>query len=97
MQNYLKSTNISTEETQMLAALRSNCVRNVRMNFPKILKNLVYCPLKCEQHNQIEDTQEHLLQYKKFNTTNIERVKIDDDYACIAKQTKVDDFLLNIY
>ena len=37
----------------MVAALRSNCVRNVRMNFPKL-----FCPLKCEQQIQTEDTQE---------------------------------------
>ena len=59
------------------------------MNFPKLFKNWVFCPLKCEQQNQIKDTQEHLLQCKKLNTANIESVKIDDAYACIAKQEAI--------
>ena len=61
IQNYLQSPNICTEETQVLASLRSNCIKTVRTNFPKLYKNRVYCPLKCEEQNQIEDTQEHLL------------------------------------
>ena len=59
------------------------------MNFPKLFINRVFCPLKCEQQNKIKDTQEHLLQCKKLNTTNKKRVKIDDAYACIAKEKAI--------
>ena len=45
--------------------------------------------IKCEQQNQIKKTQEHLLQCKKLNTANIDSVKIDDAYACIAKQEAI--------
>ena len=89
IQNYLQSPNICTEETQVLAALRSNCIRTVRMNFPKLYKNRVYCPLKCEKQNQTEDTQEHLLTCKKLNESNTYNVRISDAYACTAKQEAI--------
>ena len=89
IQNYLQSPNICTEETQVLASLRSNCIKTVRKNFPKLYKNRLYCPLKCEEQNQIEDTQKHLLTCKKLNKSDIDNVRISDAYACIAKQEAI--------
>ena len=39
MQPYLRSPNIHHEETHVITALRSKCVRNVRSNFSKMYKN----------------------------------------------------------
>ena len=62
------------------------------MNFPKLFKNWIFCPLKCEQQNQIKDTQEHLLQCKKLNTTNRESVNIDDAYAVLQNKKQLQNW-----
>jgi hypothetical protein len=61
MQQYLKSENLTSEETHVLAAVRSKCVRNVKMNFRKMYKDNVNCPLECNKVSPEIDDQNHIL------------------------------------
>jgi hypothetical protein len=68
MQQYLKSGQLTTEETNILAALRSKCVKDVKMNFKNMFKNDVHCPLSCNKENPEIDDQTHILKCTVLNT-----------------------------
>ena len=70
IQPYLRSNILHAKEKETLTALRSKCVRNVRINFTKMFKNRLECPLQCENENPKLDSQEHLLLCTKLNPMN---------------------------
>ena len=49
VKSYLQSEILAQKENEMLTALRSNCVRGIKLNFPKMYKNSLFCPLNCER------------------------------------------------
>ena len=89
LQSYLKRGNICTEETQVLTALRSKCVKSARMNFSRMFKGRTNCPLKCNNEEPHEDTQEHLLTCKMNIHTGTELLNIEQAFYNIAKQEEI--------
>ena len=91
IQPYLKSPIFTQYEVKILTALRSHCLKGIKMNFKKMHKVSTNCPLKCEtEEAQAEDTQEHLINCKKLdggleiNISNIYSVNLSEQ-AQIAK------------
>ena len=50
----------------MLALLCLQCVRGIRINFKKMYKNSLVCPLKCNTVQE-QDSQEHILACSKLS------------------------------
>ena len=96
MQPYLRNPNIHYEETHVITALRSKCVRNVRSNFSKMYKNRIFCPLKCNQESEQIDTQEHLLTCSKINIPNSSDNGIQGVYLDQHSQESVGKLVLKI-
>ena len=68
IQPYLKSALFTQKDVKILTALRSHCLKGIKMNFQKMHKLSISCPLKCStEEAQVEDTQEHLITCKKLN------------------------------
>ena len=66
LQAYLKSPIITQKQRNILTLLRSQCLRGIKMNFTKMYRNSLYCPLNCNE-NPIEDSQEHILKCLKLS------------------------------
>ena len=64
MQQYLAEDSLSRDEASMLTALRSHCVRGIKMNFKKMFKMCLKCPLQCDSETPQDDTQDHILKCK---------------------------------
>jgi hypothetical protein len=86
MQAYLKNENLTTEETQVLAAVRSKCVKNVKMNFKRMYQNDLSCPLQCNTTVPQIDSQEHILTCTILNPTIEHNTVLSDVYATDAQQ-----------
>ena len=91
-QKYLTSPLFSNTETQLLFALRSNCVRGIKANFSSHYKNNLSCALSCGNKTQIDD-QQHLLQcipiLLKLSSSDLKtlnNVKITDIYGTVQQQ-----------
>ena len=68
-QPYLQSECISKKEAETLTALRSQCLRGIRNNFPKMFERKLSCPLKCfPSGSEQDDTQQHILNCKMLST-----------------------------
>ena len=90
IQPYLRSNILHTKEKETLTALRSKCVRNVRINFTKMFKNRLECPLQCDNENPKLDYQEHLLLCTKLNPMNCQNtLSIGDSVGKIEKHEKI--------
>ena len=83
IQPYLKNPKIHTKDKHTLTAVRSQCVRNVRMNFPTMNKFRLNCPLLCNNETAQPDTQRHLLKCPKLNTHNLNNVSIEHSVKCL--------------
>ena len=53
VQQYLKSSLLTQNEMKTLTALRSHCLKRIKLNFPKMYKMSKHCPLivKMKKHN----------------------------------------------
>ena len=60
LQDYLKSK-LTKEEQNMITAIRSKCVREIKTNFGNMYKGCQHCPMKCDEEAPNQDTQEHIL------------------------------------
>ena len=60
LQDYLKSK-LTKEERNMITAIRSKCVREIKTNFGNMYKGCQHCPMKCDEEAPNQDTQEHIL------------------------------------
>ena len=89
LQPYLKSENICSQESHALTALRSRCVKSVRMNFPKMFKDRTHCPLKCDREKPHEDTQDHLLKCNKNMLTGTKALSINQAFGNIVDQEEI--------
>ena len=88
--NYLVSDLLTHKEANMLTAIRSHCLRGIRYNFPKMFKDNLDCPLKCDELNPSPDTQEHLLYCKILNQTHCEEnILMDHMYGDLLQQSKL--------
>ena len=91
LQPYLKTELVTSKEINMLTALRSHCVREIRCNFKKMYNNCVQCPLKCDITNLLEDTQEHILECKSLNQNPGNTLSdINLIYGTIEQQSLID-------
>ena len=95
-QPYLQSEIITQTEAETLTALRSQCLRGIKHNFPKMFDRSLCCPLKCfPAGSELEDTQPHILQCKVLqleNQVNIFDMNSDD----IEKQAKVAKIVIQL-
>jgi hypothetical protein len=101
-QKYMSSQLFNSKEVELLASLRSNCVRGIKDNF-KGSYNEYNCKLKC---NNTRDTQKHILECRAIlihvnqDRVPIYQVKYEDIYSSsiyVQKSvTNVYDLLLTI-
>ena len=70
IQEYLKNSQFSNDESELLFALRSHTKRGVKGNFSSFYKNNMSCPLNCHETKPV-DSQIHML--------NCERIKFEQD------------------
>ena len=97
IQPYLRSNILHTKAKETLTALKSKCVRNVRINFTKIFKNRLECPLQCDIENHYLDSQERLLLCTKLNPMNCQNtLSIEDSVGKIEKQEKIAKLIFKI-
>ena len=86
-ENYFKDPKFSKSEAELLFALRTRTIRNIKKNFPTQFNNNMKCQL-CSLH---EDCQEDLLTCSELS----KRVKIPPDvkysdiYESTEKQIKI--------
>ena len=59
------------------------------MNFPRMFKGRTNCPLKCNNEEPHEDTQEHLLTCKMNVHTGTDLLNIEQAFDNIAKQEEI--------
>ena len=65
LQIYLKCSDFSRDDCQILTALRSHSLQGIKANFSSVHKNDMSCPLKCECSTH-EDNQIHLMSCKSI-------------------------------
>ena len=85
VQPYLLST-MTDQEKQMLTAIRSRCIREVKANFPNMHRMCQHCPLFCSIENPQQDTQEHLLECRMLGGSNIH---YDFMHAGVVEQSQL--------
>ena len=91
-QKYLKSPLFTNEETNLLFSLRTRTSRSFKCNFRNLYGGQVDCPLKCWGEGQLplEDSQQHLLQWKKLEMQKksiaSHQISYDDLFCDISKQ-----------
>ena len=95
LQPYLDSEIFKEKQTTLLTALRSNCVRGIKMNFSKMYKNDLSCPLKCDDKNPNLDSQEHLLFCKALSDGG-STVHISQIYKSIQDQQNISNILFDL-
>ena len=84
---YLKSKVLCADEKKTSTALRSKRVRSVKINFKKMFKNRLNCPLQCDHKNPQQDSQEHLLKCSKLHQMSFpQNFTIMDSCADIVSQ-----------
>ena len=81
-QPYLLS-DMTDEEKEMLTAIRSRCIREVKANFPNMHRMCQHCPLSCNNENPLQDTQEHVLDCRMLGGSNVD---IDFMHAGVEEQ-----------
>ena len=84
LQSYLKIGGFKQKEAKMLMALRSNCLKGIRHNFSKLIKDCLKCPLQCNIMKPQEDTQDHILFCTKLRTGS--HPQINQIYGDVAQQ-----------
>ena len=52
-------------------------------------KNILYCPLKCNQDNPDIDTQEHVLICTKLRVSNTSKLVIGDGFGWLKEQEEI--------
>ena len=77
IQPYLINPKIHTTDKHTLTAIRSQCVRGVRMNFPKMYKYRLNCPLQCSNETPQPDSQRHILNCSRLNTDVSKNISIE--------------------
>ena len=89
IQQYLKSSLLTQNEMKTLTALRSHCLKGIKLNFPKMYKMAIRCPLKCDtEEAQCEDTQKHMLKCNKLDGES--EMDIDNMYSVnVIEQAKI--------
>ena len=70
LQPYLKSELFTQKDIKMLALLRSQCVRGIRMNLKNMYQNSLVCPLNCNTVQE-QDSQGHILTCYKLSGDSI--------------------------
>ena len=85
VQPYLLS-DMNEEEKNMLTAIRSKCLRNIKTNFQNMHRTCLHCPLLCNNENPHQDTQEHLLQCSVLGESNLD---FDFIHASVVDQEKI--------
>jgi hypothetical protein len=89
IQPYLTNPRIYNSDKHTLTAVRSQCVRNVRMNFQKMYKYRLSCPLQCNREAPQPDTQRHLLICPKLNTEFSKHLSIDQANGQSKEQEQI--------
>ena len=89
MQPYLRSPILQHGEAQVVAALRSKCVKSVKSNFGKMFQNRIHCCLLCDKEKPHVDTQEHLLICKQIKYTNENYLTISAVYRSLSDQKNI--------
>ena len=77
IQPYLTNPKIHTTDKHTLTAIRSQCARGVRMNFPKMYKYRLNCPLQCNNETPQPDSQRHILNCTRLNTNMSRNISIE--------------------
>ena len=89
IQDYLKNSQFSNYESELLFALRSHTKRGVMGNFSSFYKNNISCPLNCHE-TKPEDSQIQILSCDRIkahlNVTESETIQYSDIYGCLDKQ-----------
>ena len=80
----------SKEDCNLLMALRSHSVRDIKANFSSIHKKNMSCPLVCDDSN-IEENQIHLMSCSKLLS------RLDSKYLQQVKDIKYSDTYGDIY
>ena len=96
MQNYLKNSKMKYEEATILFALRSQTVKDIKLNIKTFSQNDKMCPL-CMK---FEDTQHHCFECPKLKCVR-DQFKDDIKYghifsSCEPEQKAVASLFLNI-
>ena len=96
MQNYLKNSKMKYEEATILCALRSQTVKDIKLNIKTFSQNDKMCPL-CMK---FEDTQHHCFECPKLKCVR-DQFKDDIKYghiftSCELEQKAVASLFLNI-
>ena len=90
MQDYLKSEKLSKKEKNTMTALRTECMKGIKSNFPRMHMVCPHCPLGCNSEAPPPDTQEHVLVCPNLgNASNIEMVFMhagSEDQSKLAKE-----------
>ena len=74
----------------MLTALRSHCLRGIKVNFKKMYKQNVNCPLNCDTEIIHEDTQSHILSCKSLQKPKDQIVvKMDQMNGTVKEQNQL--------
>ena len=96
MQNYLKNPEMKYEEATLLFALRSQTVKNIKLNIKTFSQNDKMCPL-CMK---VEDTQKHCIECPKLKSVRDqfkEHINYDHIFSsCELEQQAVASLFLNI-
>ena len=66
LQPYLESSLATQKQRKILTLLRSQCLRGIKMNFTKMYRYSIYCPLNCSD-SPIQDSQDHVLKCLKLS------------------------------
>ena len=89
MQPYLRSKNIHSEKVNLITALRSKCVKTIRVNFSKMLKNRLTCPSLCNKESPMIDTQDHVLICSKLKEPYTCNLIIGDVFGSVEEHEQV--------
>ena len=83
VQSYLKSSQFSNAEANLLSLLRSRMHTQFKSNFRNAMTNDTFCPLNCNEETgeKLFDTQEHLMHCKKVISN------IDEDLMEMTKSS----------
>ena len=90
-ENYIRDPRFSKNEIELLFALRTRTVNDIKRNFPNQFNNSIACDL-CQ--TQV-DCQEHLLRCVKL--TNIVKVPEDIKYSDIFGNTEKQIKIVKIF
>ena len=96
IQQYLINPNIYSSDKHTITAVRSQCVRNIKINFPKMYKYRLNCPLQCNTDTPQPDTQRHLLNCPKLNKQTSTNLNIDQVNSISTEQELIAPILSRI-